>query len=148
MSTLTASLHQLDTPYLPSGAYVVSSKISSTATGTASSKVLLAKVPLGAVIHDFVFYLEDGQTDNTWKLGLQLPEGLSGSWTHTESALMTESSSTSVLTHRPLGGKLPYKVTFTDTERFAWIVATSVLAWSAVVEIRFSALISNGQNNI
>lgn len=146
MTTFTASLHQSQPRKVHAGMNVASSKITIAVTGTASSVVLLAKIPNGAVIHDFTMFVDDAGADNVWKLGLLLPEGVSGSTTVTESALMSDTASTLAPTMRATGGKLPYKVSFTDTERFAWIQAVATIAISASADLRFSVYYTVGED--
>lgn len=138
MATFTASLHNTGVKKLHAGANVVTSVLAVAATGTASTVFLLAKVPNGAVITDWVYYQADAGANNTVKLGLQLPEGLSGSWTVTESALMTETANTAGVNFRASNVKTPYKVSFTDTERFAWVIAVNTAAISASALGRFT----------
>lgn len=145
MATFTASLHQSQPRAIHAGMNVASSKITIATTGTASSVVLLAKIPNGAVIHDFTLYVDDAGTDNIWKLGVLLPEG-TASTTVTESALMSDTASTLAPTMRATGGKLPYKVSFTDTERFAWIQAVATIAISASADLRFSVYYTMGES--
>ena len=141
MSTFTASELTSTVRELHTGVIAKSSRLTLAVTGTASSVVLLAKVPDQATIIDFIFYVDDGGADDTWKLGLQLPEG-SASTTVTESALMTETASTLGPTLRPIGGKLPYKVSISDTcvQRWAWVQAVNTVAISATATMAFTLI--------
>ena len=136
MSTFTASQHQSQVRELHSGLQSMSSKITVAVTGTASSVVLLAKVPNGCWIKDFVWYAIDGGTNNTWKLGIQYPTDKATS----ESALLAETANTAGAALRPSGLKLPFLVSFTATEgvQYAWVAATSVVAISASANQVFS----------
>ena len=138
MSTFTASLHQSQVREVHAGLQAASSKITIAVTGTASSVVLLAKVPNQAWIHDFVWYAVDAGANNSWKLGIQYPTDKATS----ESALLAETVNTGGAALRPSGLKLPFKVSFTATtgEQFAWIVATTVVAISASADQVFSVI--------
>lgn len=136
MSTFTASLHQSQVRELHAGLQTASSKITLAVTGTASSVVLLAKVPNQARIHDFVWYLVDAGANNTWKLGLQYPTDKATS----ESALLTTTANTGGANLRPSGLTMPVRVSFTATEgaQYAWVIATCTAAISASADQRFS----------
>lgn len=145
MATFTASELTSSVRSVHAGAQSKSSKLTVAVTGTASSVFYLAKVPHGATITDFVFFVDDAGDDNTWKLGLRLPHaeaGGSNTFTVTESALLTETAATLAPTLRPAGGKLPYRVSISDNviQRWAWIQATAVVAISASADIRFSVI--------
>lgn len=143
MSTFTASQLTAEVKNLHSGLQSKSSRIAIAVTATASSVVYLAKVPHGAVITDFIWFSDCGGADNTWKLGLQLPHaeaGGSNTFTVTESALMTETSDTAGVVFRPVGNKLPYRVSISDNviQRWAWIQAVNTVAISASAEMAFT----------
>lgn len=147
MATFTASELSTNVRVLHSGVIAKSSRFSTAVTGTASSVIYLAKVPHGAVIHDFAFYVNDAGDDNTFKLGLQLPHaeaGGSNTFTVTESALMTETAATLAPTLRPSGGKLPYRVSISDNviQRWAWVQAVAVAAISASASVAFTVMYS------
>ena len=136
MSTFTASQHQSQVRELHSGLQSMSSKITVAVTGTASSVVLLAKVPNGCWIKDFVWYAIDAGGNNTWKLGIQYPTDKATS----ESALLTTTANTAGVQMRPSGLTIPFLVSFTATEgvQYAWVAATSVVAISASANQVFS----------
>lgn len=136
MSTFTASLHQSEPREIHAGLQSASSKITIGVTGTASSVVLLAKIPNGVWIKDFVWYAVDAGANNSWKLGIQYPTDKATS----ESALLAETVNTTGAALRPSGLKLPFLVSFTSTEgeQFAWVAATSVVAISASADQVFS----------
>lgn len=138
MSTFTASeLYSTGQARdIPSGVIAKSARITVAVTGTASSVIMWFKVPHGATIIDYVWQMDDGGADNQWKLGIQYPlldAGGSLSYTLTESALATETSSSAGTINRPGYGKLPYLVSISDnvTQRWAWVIATGVLNISA-----------------
>lgn len=138
MSTFTASeLYSTGQPRdIPSGAIVKSARITVAVTGTASSQIQWFKVPHGATITDYIWQMDDGGADNTWKLGIQYPlldAGGSLSYTLTESALGGDTSSSAGTINRPQYGKLPYLVSISDnvTQRWAWVIATCAVAISA-----------------
>ena len=145
MSTFTASQLTSEVRVLHAGVQAKSSKLTVATTGTASSVFLLTKVPHGATITDFIFFIDDAGADNTWKLGLQLPmaeAGGSNTFTVTESALLTETAATLAPTLRPSGGKLPYRVSISDNviQRWAWIQAVAVVAISASANMNFTVV--------
>lgn len=151
MSTFTASELTSAVRSVHAGLQAKSSRLDVAVTGTASSVVYLAKVPHGATIVDFIFYVDDGGADDTWKLGLQLPHaeaGGSNTFTVTESALMTETASTLGPTLRPVGGKLPYRVSISDNvaQRWAWIQAVNTVAISASAAFRFTVVYQMDEN--
>ncbi len=141
MSTFTASLHNPNVKEIVPGLQAVSGRATIRTTGTAASSVLLAKVPNGAVIKGFTFYAKDGGTDQTWKLGIQKPEGsTSGSTTVSKSALMGAVSNTgaAAIVQGPSGGdKLPFKVSISSeaTPNWAWVIATASAAISASADV-------------
>lgn len=109
-------------------------------TGTASSVYLLCRVPHGALIHDIMFNGDDGGADNTWDIGLVLPEG-TASYTLTQSALQTTLSlSANTAPHRGVVTKLPYAVDCPDAhpQQWAWVCATAAVAVSASISIKIS----------
>lgn len=136
MTTFTASLQQSQPRELHAGLQAASSAVTIAVTGTASSVILLAKVPNQCMIHDFVWYAVDAGTNNSWKLGIQYLTDKATS----ESALLTNTVNTLGVALRPSGLKLPFKVSFTETENtnYAWIIATTVVAISASADQRFS----------
>lgn len=145
MATFTASELTSVVRVNEKGLQGKSSRLTVAVTGTASSVFYLAKVPHGATITDFLFFVDDAGADNTWKLGLQLPHaeaGGSNTFTVTESALLTETAATLAPTLRPAGGKLPYRVSISDNviQRWAWVQATAVVAISASADIRFTVV--------
>lgn len=142
MSTFTASLHNPTVKEIVPGLQAVSSKAAIRTTGTAASSVLLAKVPNGAIIKSLTFYAKDGGADQTWKIGIQQPEGsTSGSVTVSKSALSSAMSNTGAagITSIGLGGKLPYKVSISSeaTPNWAWVIATASAALSASADLTF-----------
>lgn len=145
MATFTASELTSTVRELHAGVQAKSSKLTVAVTGTASSVFYLAKVPDGATITDFLFFIDDAGADNTWKLGLQLPHaeaGGSNTFTVTESALLTETAATLAPTLRPAGGKLPYRVSISDNviQRWAWIQAVATVAISASANMNFTVV--------
>lgn len=147
MSTFTASEWTSGVRELHAGVMQKSSKITIAVTGTASSVVLLCKVPHGATIFDYIWSAIDGGTNNTWKLGLQLPlldSTGSQSWTVTESALQTETANTGGAIYRPLIGKLPLRVSISDnvTQRWAWVIGVCTAAISASACQNFTLMYS------
>lgn len=147
MSTFTASELTSTVRDMPSGVQQKSSKITIAVTGTASSVVLLAKVPHGATIVDYIWSTIDGGTNNTWKLGIQYPlldASGSQSTTVTESALQTETANTAGAIFRPLIGKLPYRVSISDnvTQRWAWVIGVCSAAISASACQNFTVIYS------
>lgn len=141
MATFTSSELTSQVRELHAGLQSKSSSLTVAVTGTASSVVYLAKIPDQATIVDFIWHVVDAGANNTWKLGLQLPEG-SASTTVTESALLAETASTAGVTMRPAGLKLPYKVSISDTcvQRWAWIQGVCTAAISASADQRFSVI--------
>lgn len=142
MSTFTASLHS-DLKSSPSGLIAASSKITVGVTGTASSVFLLAKVPNGANIVDFIWVVDDAASDQEYDLGIQKPEGsVSGSVTLSQSALAADQSISNLTTAlRPqFGLKLPYKVSISDAAvpRWAWVAAVNQVAISASANMTFT----------
>ena len=140
MASLTASLHNSNLKKIHVGPNIVTSRGNFAVTGTASTVVFLAKVPDKAVITDFQFYAKDGGTNQTWMLGLQLPEGsTSGSVTVTQSALLTNTSNTGAagVTTRAVGNKLPYKVSISGeaNPKWAWVIAVCGAAISASADL-------------
>lgn len=139
MSTFTASLHNPNVKEIVPGLQAVSGRATIRTTGTAASSVLLAKVPNGAVIKGFTFYAKDGGTDQTWKLGIQKPEGsTSGSTTVSKSALMAALSNTGAAAiSSGNADKLPYKVSISSesTPNWAWVIATASAALSASADV-------------
>lgn len=140
MSTFTASLHNPNVKEIVPGLQAVSSRATITTTGTAASSVLLVKVPNGAVIKGFTFYAKDGGADQTWKIGIQKPEGsTSGSTTVSKSALLGAVSNTGAagVSTGPIGNKLPFKVSISSesTPNWAWVIATASAALSASADV-------------
>ncbi len=139
MSTFTASLHNPNVKEVVPGLQAVSARATIRATGTAASSVLLVKVPNGAVIKSYTFYAKDGGTDQTWKLGIQKPEGsTSGSTTVSKSALMAALSNTAAaVISSGNADKLPFKVSISSesTPNWAWVIATASAAISASADL-------------
>lgn len=135
MSTFTASEFTSEAKGIHAGVVSKSSKLSVTVTATVCSTWLLAKIPHGAVILDYLFFADDGGTaSQIWKLGIRTPlVGSSGTATSTvtKSALLTTglSSTDGNVTARGDGRLLPVKVSISDnvSTRFAWIEARNVL---------------------
>lgn len=132
------------------GVISASSVLSHTATGTASSIWFLAKIPHGATILDYMFFVNDASTTNqVWKLGVQYP--LSGSICHTESALAaTGFSSTDAITHRGDQSRLPYRVSLTTNvdQRYAWITAVNVVDICDDAVIRFTVFYTMDDDDV
>jgi len=139
MSTLTASLAQSEPRTLHAGMNVARSGVADTTTRTAASTFLLAKVPHGAAIVDFMFYVDDGAgASQTWQLGIQYPTDKAAS----ASALLAVTSTTGITHMRGVNGAttLPFGVSWTDStvEQFAWVTANNGVATSASCDIRFT----------
>lgn len=120
------------------GMHVAVGRAVTAVTGTASSVYLLCRVPHGALIHEVVFNGDDGGADNTWDIGLVLPEG-TASYTLTQSALMSARSlSANTVPHRGYVLQLPYAVDCPDAhpQQWAWVCAVAAVAVSASVSIQ------------
>jgi len=152
MSTFTASELTSTDKSIHVGLISKSAVVTSSATGTASSVFKLCKIPNGATIVDYVWWVDDGGATQTYKLGVRYPEG-SSSYTVTESALHGEIGWTS--TNSSLSGvvvpvnrifpdsKLPYKFSFSQgngRETYGWIEAVAVTAISASAVHKFTAI--------
>jgi hypothetical protein len=145
MSTFTASELTTSVKSGHIGVQSASSKLTLAVTGTASSVVYLCKVPHGATIVDFAVYCIDGGTNNTWKIGLQMPHaeaGGSNTFTVTESALQTETANSAGAMFRWSSTKLPYRVSISDNviQRWARVMMVCTAAISATAEIRSTIL--------
>lgn len=144
MSTFTASELTSEVRDGYAGLISKSAKLTVAVTGTASSVFKLVKIPNGATIVDFVWYVDDAGGDQEWKLGIRYPEG-SSSYTVTESALCTNTSISAVV---PAGrifpvGQLPYKFSFSAGERsdpYGWIEAVAKVAISASAQHNFTVI--------
>lgn len=141
MSTFTASELTSAIKAGHTGVQNATSRLTLAVTGTASSVIYLCRVPHGATITDFSIYISDGGTNNTWKIGLQLPHaeaGGSNTFTVTESALMTETANTGGAFFRNTAIKLPYRVSISDNvvQRWARVMMVCTAAISAVAEVR------------
>lgn len=103
-------------------------------TKTASSVFLLCRVPHGATIVDYIFIADDAAADQTYQIGLVIPEGsTSGSATLSKSALSSDRSISLETNIRGLPSKLPVTVDVPDAAlpQWAWVVAVNKLATSA-----------------
>ena len=141
MSTFTAS--ELTSPgkVLHAGLVSKSGVLTVGATGTASSIFMLASIPNGATVVDWVWYVDDAGDNQTWQLGIRWPEGTS-SYTTSPSALSAAQSISSAV---PAGrifpqGNVPYKFSFSQGHResYGWIVAENSAAISASAVHRFT----------
>ena len=114
------------------GVICKTSKFTLSVTATASSIFLLAKVPDGATILSFEYFIESGGADNTWQLGILSPEG-SASTTLTRSALSPPQSDSPSAVLRPIGINLPYPVSISSEclQRWVWVTAVNAIACSA-----------------
>lgn len=151
MSTFTASELTTNVKAGHIGVQSACSRLTLAVTGTASSVVYLAKIPHGANIIDFAVYCSDGGTNNTWKIGLQMPHAESGgsnTFTVTESALMTETANSTGAMFRWSSTKLPYRVSISDnvTQRWARVQMVCTAAISAVAEFRSTILYTMDDN--
>lgn len=139
MATVTASLHNPNVKEIVPGLQAVSGRATIRAAHGAASSTLLAKVPNGAVIKGFTFYAKDGGADQTWKLGIQKPEGsTSGSTTVSKSALMGAlSNSGAAVISFGNADKLPFKVSISSesTPNWAWVIATNSASVSSSADV-------------
>lgn len=123
-----------------SGVQMAAGTITSAVTATAASVFLLCRVPHGATIVDFMFFADDAAADQTYTLGLVIPEGsTSGSATLTASALLGDTSlSTVTLPFRGTLAKLPYSVDIGDaaSPQWAWVCAVNAVATSASASLK------------
>jgi len=139
MATFTASEWSSQPREMPSGVLAKTATYTLSGTATASSVFLLVKIPDQAVIVDYMFFVESGGADNTWDLGLQLPEG-SSSTTATQSALSTAISDSASVLARPTGVLLPVTVSISSEclQRWAWVTAVTKVACSATAVMRMT----------
>lgn len=132
MTTLTASLWSSGVKNVHAGLNATSFRVATAATLSASSVILLARIPDQATIQAIRWTAGGADTDNTLKVGVQKPEGsTSGSVTISESAIGTEQSISTVTT--VLGetiGKLPYHLSISDEAlpRWAWVTLVNSAA--------------------
>ena len=138
-TTFTASENTPVVKEMPAGVLSKSCTLTLSTTATASSIMLLLKVPDQATILDFMFFIESGGANGTWSLGLQLPEGsTSGSWTLTRSAISPPQSDSASFLARPIGINLPLTVSISteQLQRWAWVTAINAVAVSASAIMR------------
>lgn len=137
MATFTASEWSNQVREMPSGVLAKTATFTLSATATASSVFLLVKIPDQATIVDFMFFAESGGADNTWDLGLLLPEG-SASTTATQSALSAAFSDSPSFLARPSGNLIPVTVSISSEclQRWAWVTAVNKIAASATAVMR------------
>jgi hypothetical protein len=137
MSTFTASEWTSNVKAVHAGVQSKSAVAAVTVTGTASSVFKLCRIPNGATIVDFLWYVKDAGTDQSYELGIRYPS--SDTYTVSESALSAAVSTTlGVLTRG--SAKLPYKVSISDdaVQSEIWIEAKAVVAISASADHRFT----------
>jgi hypothetical protein len=116
-----------------SGVNWTASRWTVSATGTAGSVVLMAQVPVNALILDYMLFVDDAAADQTVKIGFSFSPSALGA------ALSLSTSASSELnnaTSRGLNGNeslLPYRVTLSDdaTPRWKWVQAEFSVAISA-----------------
>jgi hypothetical protein len=139
MTTFTASEWSSQPREMPSGVLAKTATFTLSVTATASSVFLLVKIPDQAVIVDYMFFIESGGANNTWELGLQLPEG-SSSTTATQSALSAAASDSTSAMVRPTGALLPVTVSISSEclQRWAWVTAVNAVACSASAVMRMT----------
>ena len=145
MATFTASQNQSEVRAVHAGVNVVRARADIATTGTASSVVLLVKVPNKAVIVDYMWYVDDGGADNTWDLGFVNPA--SGS-TLTQSSLRSALSSTSGTHVHGSNLTLPYRISLSDdaVQQWIWVAATSAVAISASAQHKFTLFYTMGES--
>jgi hypothetical protein len=138
-TTFTASEWTQQPREMPSGVLAKTATLTLSTTATASSIMLLLKVPDGATIIDFMFFIESGGANGTWDLGLQIPEG-SSSWTLTQSAISPAQSDSPSALCRPIGVNLPMTVSISSEcpQRWAWVTAVNSAAVSASAVMRMT----------
>ena len=138
MATFTASEWTSEVKAVHAGMQCKSGVIAAAVTGAASSVFKLVKVPNGATIVDYIWWIDDAAANQTYKLGLRLP--ISDTTTVTESALSTSISLSTVTTPHRGSIKLPVKVSLTNNaiQQWAWIEAVAAIAISASATHRFT----------
>lgn len=122
-----------------------SSVCTASVTGAANSIVLLAKVPNGATVHHWHWFIDDAGDDQTWSVGYRYPEG-SSSYSTTASILGAAQSVSSVVPANVLipNGQLPVKISFSQGEResYVWIVGKASAAISESMVSKFTIFYS------
>ena len=102
MSTFTASQLSSNVKAVHTGVIVTASALSLTVTGTASSVLLLSRVPNGATLVDFIMRFQSGGLQQTLKFGTSAsPSGIMALTTLT----ITYSESGNVFADYGIGGQ-------------------------------------------
>lgn len=137
MSTLTASQFNSNVVAHHLGNITVGGVVDSTATATASSVWLLCRVPNGAVILDWMIYVDDAGADTIWKIGTSNTESALGSFSLSASQSNLEGSN--YRDGRLFSHLLPVQVSLSDDVEpsHVWIQAVNSAAVSASADIRF-----------
>ena len=141
MATFTASELTSPAKTLHAGVQSKSSVLTISTTATAASILMLAKIPNGATVVNFLWRCDDGGADQTYTLGVRYPEG-DTSYSTVADALL---GATSISTVVPAGAiwpdnTLPYKFSFSqgNRESYGWIVATPSAALSSSAISKFT----------
>lgn len=127
MATFTASARQSSVIKAPhTGVQAINARWSICGTGTASSVVLLVRVPNGATILDYMLYADSAGANQTVKIGTSA----------TPSGIGAAVSLTAGATNRGLNGLtalLPYRVNLSDDAipQWVWLQAEFGVAISA-----------------
>ena len=129
MATFTASLLNANIQRIHTGINVASSAIGEvTLTGTASSVVLLAKIPQGATIIDWHLYISQGGAVQLVQLGTSAsPSGIAAAFSLSETFSTSLSAAdfpgVKVLNnHRaPKGDRLPVRISLSDDDADGWV---------------------------
>ena len=144
MATFTASQNESEVRATHIGVNVVLARADIATTGTASSVVLLVKVPNKAVIVDYMWCVDDGGADNTWDLGFANPAAGS---TLTQSSLRSALSSTAGTHVNGSNPTLPYRISLSDdaVQQWIWVAATCAVAISASAHHKFTLFYTMGE---
>ena len=143
MATFTASQNQSEVRALHAGVNVVRARADIAATGTASSVILLVKVPNRAVIVDYMWYVADAGANQTWDLGFA-----GGAGSLTQSALRSALSNSVGGTHvHGSNLTLPYRISLSDdaVQQWIWVAATCAAAISASALHKFTLFYTMGE---
>lgn len=122
MSTFTASLFNANVKATHTGLIAVGGHVSISATGTASSVVLLNRIPNGATLCDWWFRYQSGAADQGAELGTSAsPSGimamttLSLTLSHSGSIQMLAGNFGQSYYRAPMGGdKMPVHISLSD----------------------------------